>query len=77
MDYVVAKSTYHTGVATMLSEGQIFRADDPFVKAHPDDFVPLEESAQFVGPPEAKAKTEPVVEEATANPGEKRATKKS
>lgn len=61
------------GTPVSLNEGRgYWRADDPFVKAHPDWFGEIDESKlQSSGPNVAKPQA-PKVERATRAPGEKR-----
>lgn len=51
-----------------VRRGEVWYAEDPFVKAHPDLFSD--------DPPRARG-SEPEVEQATAAPGEKRATRRA
>jgi hypothetical protein len=71
--YVTADATFFWGADVSLVAGNIYRDDDPLVRAHPDWFTPIEESGfiHTTVPPDKP------VEQATAAPGEKRATKKA
>jgi hypothetical protein len=76
--YVTVDSTFFYGATVSLRAGDIYRDDDPLVKDHPDWFTPLEDSG-FVHttvPPTKPTEDKPV-EKATAEPGEKRATKRA
>jgi hypothetical protein len=65
-----------SGAPIVPSAGEMFESSHPIVKAHPDAFISEEdafseqEAARLVPP------TEIAVEEATANPGERRSTKR-
>lgn len=64
MQYVYGKSqlVFHS---VLIEEGKPWDADDPFVKEHPEFFA-SDPPAHTVG------RTTTRVEQATANPGEKR-----
>ncbi len=62
-ELVQARESFFNGAAGEIAKGDIFRSDDPLVRAIPHMFVPL------VLRSTAK---EPRVEQATAAPGEKR-----
>lgn len=67
MNVVFAKtgtSMRWAGGIVRLSEGAVWAADDPFVRAHPE---------MFADAPSKVNRTVPVVEQATKAPGEKRA----
>lgn len=73
MDVVFAACTCsvrdpNTGLVVRLQEGDLWAADDPFVRRRPDMFVP--------DPPNRAIRrtTETVVETATAEPGKRRRT---
>lgn len=57
--------------SVIVRAGQTYRTNDPVVKAHPHLFVPAETNAV------ATPVMAPPVEAATANPGEKRSTRRS
>ena len=73
MPLVYAKTsavTSNDGGRIRIKEGDAFEADHPAVIAHPDLFGDK--------PPKVRgAKPEPAVETATAEPGEKRSTRKA
>lgn len=73
--YVTANSSFYFGETGSLVAGTIYRSDDPLVKDHPDWFTDLDESP-FLATSVKPEKPAPV-EQATAAPGEKRATKKT
>lgn len=68
--YAVATCGSETadGLTVNLTRGDCWAADDPFVKAHPglfsDEAIPRRTTAA------------PVIEQATAAPGERRATRR-
>jgi hypothetical protein len=64
-------STMHEGSAVVVVKGAIWDADDPFVLAHPDYFVP-EPNAEHVN----RTVSQEIIEAATANPGEHRNVKR-
>ena len=69
MDYVIATATAHLrepNGSLLVYAGERWAADDPVVKRHPGNF----------GPPgdDDIRRSVPVVEAATAAPGEKRAS---
>lgn len=59
-----------TGLIIRLREGELWAADDPFVKARPDLFGAQPERIRRTIP------AQPVIEQASKAPGEKRATKR-
>ena len=66
--FVYARFTAHVSPAITIIAGEVWRADAPLVRAHPDWF-----SDDFG----AMARTDgalPVIEEATAEPGARRTT---
>ena len=70
MAVVYAISTTNTardGLIFRLAEGEVWDADDPLVKAHPD---------LFSKEPTKVRRSAPRVERATAAPGERRNTSK-
>jgi hypothetical protein len=82
VDIVYATATTHVGLehgsSILVGKGTHWPADDPVVRAHPDLFSP---DARYglvftVQPDGFDAPTEPIVETATANPGEKRNTRR-
>jgi hypothetical protein len=70
-----AKADKKTGFPIVISEDDIYADDHPFVKAWPDEFVDLMDSVTVHGV-EAPKREAPVVEQATAAPGEVREVSK-
>ena len=68
---VRALFTMHISPTVQLHQGDLWIADDPVVKAHPDWF-----SDDLSGVAN-RTTIAPVVETATADPGERRTTRKS
>lgn len=70
-DFVLSKSKVivgHNGEQFRLYEDELWAADDPLVKAHPELFTRTPAKVRRSAPA-------PVVEEATAEPGAKRRTR--
>ncbi len=68
---VYPKFTGWVGESVFVNEGEPWAADDPFVLAHPEHF------RSNVGPSLRRTgAAEPLVEQATAEPGEKRAARR-
>ncbi len=71
MAVVRARGTFHYGEHGMLHEGDLWDAEDPVVRDHPEWFDDdLDSAAKRSVPREAP------VEQATAAPGEKRPTRR-
>jgi hypothetical protein len=64
--------------ADLVRDGDLWPADHPVVAAHPDWFQPLEgaDTSPAKAKVEVEAAAEPVIEQATAEPGERRATRR-
>jgi hypothetical protein len=60
---VACKASFHTPDG-FVNAGDIYEADHPIVRKHPERFIPLDVHRA--------PRSEPVVEAATAAPGEKR-----
>jgi hypothetical protein len=61
---IVEVAVAFSGPMGAFSKGQLYRADDPVVVKYPQFFRPIEVRST--------GKAEPVIEQATAAPGEKR-----
>ena len=61
--FLVCRESFHSP-AGFVAAGDIYEADHPVVKKNPERFVPLDVHRV--------ARREPVIEAATAAPGEKR-----
>lgn len=59
------------GTIANVNSDEVYADDHPFVKAHPKMFRDLEDDPTII-----KARRDRPVEQATAAPGEKRATRK-
>lgn len=74
---VADTTVFHNGSPVSIVSGQIWQADNPVVKARPglftDDFL----ASGFVRVETSPVLREAPVEQATAAPGEKRATKRT
>lgn len=66
LDGIVEVATAFSGPSGSFIKGTLFRADDPLVRKHPQFFKPAVLNSTV------KRTAEPVVEQATAGPGEKR-----
>lgn len=75
MGIVFCRWTTWAGPTVQLIEGEAWDADDPIVQSHPDWFSP--EPAVVRGTVPRKAAEAPVVEQATAAPGERRSVKRA
>jgi len=67
-EYVYARYTMNVTPSIVLTAGEVWRADAPLVRAHPDWF-----SDDWAVLARTDGKMPPVVEEATAEPGVRRA----
>ena len=67
-DEIVEVATAFSGPLGTFYKGNLYRADDPVVRKYPQFFRPM----VVLSTVKAAPKPEPVVEQATAAPGEKR-----
>lgn len=74
MQVVYAKYTTWISPSVQIVEGEAWRADDPVVAKHPEKFDSLPKVIRTTLPRHLRG--EPVVEQATAAPGERRATRR-